>query len=239
MSLPIVAVSVELLDSPYYDGVKRCQLFHAYLDCLRSVGLAPILLPPDAQGADLDAILAVVDGILLSGGDDLNLSLDGGPAPLAECKPVPAVQQQALMRTIAYAREKNLPLLGICLGMQAMAISQGAELIQHMPNHQQHTAGTEHSILVSRDGNLKTALGGGAHKILSYHHQALSTVAAPLQIVAAADDGTIEAVEDPNLNYYVGVQWHPEKTPNSTSSRALFEGFAEAVRQQRNKIADK
>ena len=82
MSLPIVAVSVELLDAPHYEGVKRCQLFHPYLDCLRDAGLIPLLIAPDASHAELNQILDGVDGVLLTGGDDIDLTLCGGPTPL-------------------------------------------------------------------------------------------------------------------------------------------------------------
>ena len=74
MTRPIVAISVELLEAPYYEGNKRCQLFHAYLDCIREAGLTPMLVPPDSSDTELSTLLRQVDGILLTGGDDIDLT---------------------------------------------------------------------------------------------------------------------------------------------------------------------
>ncbi|MBC8369182.1 MAG: gamma-glutamyl-gamma-aminobutyrate hydrolase family protein [Planctomycetes bacterium] len=232
MALPVVAVSVELLDAPHYEGVKRCQLFHAYLDCLREAGLIPLLIAPDASADEINQILSGVDGILLTGGDDIDLSLDGGPDPLDECKPVPAVQQQSVRDMISVSEKRGIPLLGICLGMQAIGVTHGAELCQHLPQHQSHTKGVCHKITTS-PGKLQDAVGAEPFEIMSYHHQGLVSVSAPLNVVATADDGTIEAIELTKHNYCVGVQWHPEKTPKSNASLALFSSFAIAAEQYR------
>jgi putative glutamine amidotransferase len=233
MSLPIVAVSVELLDAPHYEGVKRCQLFHPYLDCLRDAGLIPLLIAPDASHAELNQILDGVDGVLLTGGDDIDLTLCGGPTPLDECKPVPEAQQQSVMAMIDIAEKRDIPLLGICLGMQSLGVAHGAVLNQHLAQHEQHTKGIEHNVNVCEPGIIMDAIGTKPFSILSYHHQGFDSVSLPLKVVATADDGTIEAIELPQHNYIVGVQWHPEKTPSSAASRALFASFANAVNQYR------
>lgn len=229
MSLPVVAVSVELLDAPHYEGVKRCQLFHSYLDCLREAGLIPLLIAPDASRSELEQLLSNVDGILLTGGDDLDLSLDGGPAPVSECKPVPEAQQLSVFAMVDIAKERDIPLLGICLGMQVLGLAHAAELDQHLDHHQEHTKGIAHAVTVSATGKLMDAVGDQPFEVLSYHHQGLDALSSPLKVVATADDGTIEAIEHPNFSYFVGVQWHPEKTPRSTATLALFASFAEAV----------
>ena len=235
MRLPIVAVSVELLDAPHYKGVKRCQLFHAYLECLREAGLIPLLIAPDATPTELQQILEGIDGVLLSGGDDIDLSLTGGDAPLEACKPVPEAQQRTVMAMVNIAVERDIPLLGICLGMQSLGIAHGAVLNQHLPQHEQHTKGVEHSINVTASGKLKDAVGSEPFSILSYHHQGLDSVSPPLKVVATADDGTIEAIELPDKEFVVGVQWHPEKTPASAATRALFASFADSVNRYRAK----
>jgi putative glutamine amidotransferase len=233
MSLPIIAVSVELLDAPHYEGVKRCQLFHPYLECLREARLIPMLVAPDSSVDELEVLLANVDGVLLSGGDDIDLSLNGGPTPLKECKPIPAAQQESVLAMINIAKKRDMPLLGICLGMQSIGIAHGSVLEQHLPQHKMHTKGIEHTVSVCGSGILRDTLGSEPFTILSYHHQGISLVNPPLKMVAKADDGTIEAIEHPDFNYLVGVQWHPEKTPQSAASRDLFASFASAVNQYR------
>ena len=239
MKRPIVAISVELLEAPYYEGNKRCQLFHAYLDCIRDAGLTPMLLPPDSSDTELAILLKQVHGVLLTGGDDIDLTLINGPKPLNVCKPIPHAQQKGVFSLIEYATMNQMPLLGICLGMQMIGVYHGGELIQHLEQHKKHSAGLPHNVKITKAGKLETIMGTRDFEVLSYHHQGLATLKSPIDVVGYATDGTIEAIEHTEHPFMVGVQWHPEKTPQSLSSKLLFNGFATAVKQYQSNFLNK
>lgn len=237
MTRPIVAISVELLEAPYYEGNKRCQLFHAYLDCIREAGLTPMLVPPDSSDTELSTLLRQVDGILLTGGDDIDLTLINGPKPLDVCKPVPHAQQKGVFSLIEHAVAKQMPLLGICLGMQMIGVYHGGTLIQHLRQHKKHTAGTPHNVKITKKGKLGKMVGTSDFEVLSYHHQGFDELKKPINVVGHAADGTIEAIEHAEHPFMIGVQWHPEKTPQSLSSKLLFKGFATAIKKyQSNRL---
>lgn len=234
---PVVGVTVELLDQPWYEGRRRFQLFTDYLPCLRAAGLTPLLLPTDvpteAAAEEAAVLLGRVDALLMTGGDDADLRPLGGPAPLPECKPVPAEQQRFNLALVEAAGERGLPLLGVCFGMQMMGLAYGAPLVQHMGRAEEHTAGREHEVRAVAGSHLAALVGEEAFPVPSYHHQALAGLGERLQAGAWADDGTLEAVELPGDAFALGVQWHPERAPASAASRALFDGFARAAHDYR------
>lgn len=233
---PVVGVTVELLDRPWYDGRRRFQLFADYLPCLRAVGLRPLLLPTDAPvgdaAAEAAALLERVDGLLMTGGDDADLRPLGGPAPTPECKPVPAEQQAFNLALVAEACARDLPLFGVCFGMQMMGLAHRAPLVQHMERAGEHGGGREHAVTAVPGSRLAALVGEAPFAVPSYHHQALETPGA-LEAGAWAEDGTLEAVESAAQRFALGVQWHPERAPASAASRALFDGFARAARDYR------
>ena len=90
---PLIGLTIELLDAPWYEGRRRFQLFTAYTESLRAAGAIPLLIPTDASADELEQLLNKLDGVLMTGGDDADLSLLGGPKPEETCKPVPPAQQ--------------------------------------------------------------------------------------------------------------------------------------------------
>ena len=227
---PLIGVTVELLDTPWYEGQRRFQLFTSYMPVLRAAGMIPVLIPGDAPPTDVDAILNRLDGVLMTGGDDVDLRPYGGPAPTVECKPVPLEQQTMNLELVRGALARDMPLFGVCFGMQMMGLLHDAPFEQHLENFHDHTKGVEHTVKPCAGSLLEQLVGAKDFLVPSFHHQALIAPGATLKASAWADDGTLEAVELPEKTFALGVQWHPERAPDSSATRDLFSGFADAAR---------
>ncbi|MBC8328923.1 MAG: gamma-glutamyl-gamma-aminobutyrate hydrolase family protein [Planctomycetes bacterium] len=230
---PLIGVTVELLDAPYYEGRRRLQLFADYLPCLRAAGAVPVLLPTDGPPDEVGRWLDVLDGLLLTGGDDPDLRRLGGPAPDERCKPVPPEQQRANLELVRSACQRRLPMFGVCLGMQMMGLARGAPFCQHLPEAGAHLKGILHPVEAAAGSLLATLVGRAPVEVASFHHQALDGPGDGLRVTASAPDGVVEAVEIPDHPFALGVQWHPERLPDSAATKALFSGFAAAAESYR------
>ena len=233
----VIGMTTELLDAPWYEGRRRYQLFTDYADCLRAAGAVVFLIPGDTSPADLPPLLARMSGVLFCGGDDFNLSLLGGPELLPECKPIPPEQQSLNLALARAAMNQDLPLLGICLGMQAMSLAHHSELIQHLEDGEAHLKGKKHSVSAVPSTKIADLLGTEALDVRSFHHQAIRKAGDGLVTSAWSADGILEAIERPDLAFALGVQWHPERWPDSDASRALFSGFVKAARDYQGQQA--
>ncbi|MEJ7771813.1 MAG: gamma-glutamyl-gamma-aminobutyrate hydrolase family protein [Geodermatophilaceae bacterium] len=203
-----------------------------YLDHVLAAGGIPMIIPPAATSTpEMLAVLADrLDGLILVGGSDLDPALYGQqPHPLAQ-EPVPE-RDAAELALLSVMREQQRPVLGICRGIQVMAVAAGGQLIQHLPDalgHEDHspTPGSygEHDVTIAQGSRLHTILGP-ASRVSSYHHQGLANH--PGYVATAwAPDGTVEAIEDPARPFCIGVLWHPEVQ----SDPRLFEALVSAAR---------
>jgi gamma-glutamyl-gamma-aminobutyrate hydrolase PuuD len=229
LASPLIGVTVELLDAPFYKGPRRFQLFHAYMPVLRAAGAVPVLIPGDATATDLAQLLPKLNGILMTGGDDADLRSLGGPAPTPECKPAPEEQQNMNLALVSQAVALGMPLLGVCYGMQMLGLAFDAPFIQHLPAADDHVKGIVHTVTATANSKLAELLGTAPFEVPSYHHQALAGPGPQLQASAWSPDGILEAIELPNKRFTLGVQWHPEKAPESEASKRLFSGFVAAA----------
>ena len=168
--------------------------------------------------------LDALDGVLLTGGDDIDMR-DFGQALHAKADLMPPLRQRgefALLR--ALDQRPTLPVLGICLGMQLMGVHNGCPLIQHLhdviPNGDRHVGNKIHSITGS--------IGSG--QVTSSHHQALAS-AGPFETLALSDDGVLEAIRLANRSFYVGVQWHPERTQDQKLGLGIIEKLVNAAQK--------
>lgn len=203
-------------------------LFTLYADAVVQAGGLPLLLPP-VDAALAGAAVAALDGVLLSGGADVEPARYGAPRSPHTGPAQPHRDQWELALTRA-ALEQHRPLLGVCRGMQVLDVALGGTLEQHLPDVVGHPGHApvpgqfgRHEVRFAPDSRLGTLLGERI-VIATHHHQAVHTLGSGLVAAGWADDGTIEAIELAGTDWVVGVQWHPE----AYEGAALFAGFAAA-----------
>lgn len=203
-----------------------------YLNAVWQGGGAPVLLPSVVEPT---GVIDRIDGVVLVGGPDVGAERYGGQPH--ERSHVSSDQRDEFeLGLINAAAAIAMPLFGICRGAQLLNIAHSGTLIQHLPEllgHEGHSPGAGRygttTVRVSEGSRLADALGVTAIDVECFHHQAIDVVGNGLQISAWAEDGTIEAIEDPDENFVVGVQWHPE----AGRDRTLFEAFVEAASKWR------
>lgn len=199
----------------------------AYVDRLSEAGALPILLPPVGRVAA--GMVPHLDALVLAGGGDLAPSAYAGPSH-PKIYGVNPDRDQTELAVTAAADDRGLPILAICRGIQVLNVARGGTLHPHLPDvvgHERHSGGKgiygRHQVVMTAEGRLARAMGpAGADgwDVATHHHQAVDRVGRGLVVVARADDGTVEAVEDPD-RFVVGVQWHPEVDEDGRLFRAL------------------
>lgn len=208
-----------------------------YLRGLEAAGGLPVVIPPLDEEA-IEPLLDRLDGICLSGGPDLDpQTYDHEPHP--ELGPTEPDLDRFELDIARRADAREMPILAICRGTQALNIVRGGVLHQHLPDistdvaHRQQTAGdqTSHPVAVEPESRLAAALEGSEIDVNSFHHQAIDRLGEGLVVSATAPDGTIEAVEDPSRRFLIGVQWHAETLVHRPYEANLFERFVDACRE--------
>lgn len=205
----------------------------AYVRSLAVAGARVVILPPDSID---DEVLDRVDGLVLAGGGDVDPARFGGQAlPTTD---LPQVQRDA-GEILLYlgARQRAMPVLGICRGLQIMAVAEGGRLHQHLPdvvgeNWHRDAPGTfnDHGAVFAPDSLVARIVGAQQATVNSSHHQSIDD-AGRLRVTGWAEDGTVEVAEDPSAPFVLGVQWHPEVATNEAVSAHVFAAFVQAARQ--------
>ena len=237
MSRSIVAVSAT---TEVIRGMLRVRLNAAYVDALEGAGLIPLITGPLHDPARADETIARVDGLVLTGGEDVDpRHYSATPHPAAE-PPNPSRDRWELA-LVAAARARRIPVLAICRGQQLVNVALGGTLIQDLSSERgtgaAHTrsdrrAERVHAIDIVDGSRLARAAGDRSITVNSSHHQAIDRIAPGLHATAHAPDGTIEGVETPDDDWWVvGVQWHPEELTGTSEAwdRRLFDSFATRV----------
>jgi putative glutamine amidotransferase len=226
-------------------AISSCRKIEDYRQAMLHVGGEVRVVDPSMP---VDEALEGVDGLLLTGGDDV------APARYGET-PHPAVVEAEAGRDefevalIEAVRARNLPLLAICRGVQVLNVACGGTLVQDIPTqvpgalphsleippHEAYSLA--HEVWVDKDSLLATLMADclrdqDACDVNSRHHQAVKDVARGFRVSATAPDGVIEAIEDPAAKFCLGVQWHPENFWRTGEFRPLFEGFLEAAQSR-------
>lgn len=224
--LPVIAV-IPSFNEGYYT------LSDAYIKALSSHAL-PIIIPYET---DFKLIADNIDGILLTGGGDPDPSL-WGEKPIKECGMICKERDSFEKEVILTAFKKDIPLLGICRGVQMIAASLGGTLFQDikvsLPDAHEHmqTASRHcptHRILLNYASVLYTISEKHYNSVNSFHHQAIDKIPPGFIISAVSEDGITEAIECPLKSFFVGVQWHPEAMAGDETQKKLFSAFIKAA----------
>jgi putative glutamine amidotransferase len=222
-------------------GITTCRKLEDYRQAVLHVGGEPRTLDPSMT---IDAALQGIDGLMLTGGGDV------APARYHETAHATVEEAEAgrddfEIALVAAARTKQLPILGICRGIQVLNVACGGTLVQDIPSQlpgagahsfpvpEHESYELAHEIWIEKDSLLsrlmRERLTDDGCEVNSRHHQAVKQVAPGFNVSATAPDGVIEAIEDPAAPFCLGVQWHPENFFRTGEFRALFEGFVDAA----------
>jgi len=223
-------------------GQERLFVPRNYFRSIERAGGIPVLLSYVETPAAAAAALDRLDGLLLSGGIDVDPRLYG-ELPLPQLGRVDPERDTTELLLTRIAVEQGLPLLAICRGIQLLAVAMGGSLYQDIPRqlpgamkHSQEAPrwADSHGIRLVPGSRLEQLLGGREAVVNSFHHQAVKTVPSGFVVSATADDGVIEGIECPRHPFAVGVQWHPEEfVERSSAFYSLFSGLVEAARARR------
>jgi gamma-glutamyl-gamma-aminobutyrate hydrolase PuuD len=198
----------------------------AYVHAVERAGGRPLIVPPSQDG--IEETLDALDGLLLSGGSDLDPELYGAEAH-PETNGVRPDRDRAEIALLRAALERDMPVLAVCRGSQVLNVAQGGDLVQHLPEvvgHERHkhtpSVFGDHDVDLVPGTRLQRLLGDHA-PVKSHHHQGYGRLGDGLTEAAKADDGTVEAIEDPSRRFALGVLWHPEEGDDFALFRELVE----------------
>jgi len=208
---------------------------YAYVRGIESAGGRALLVPPAEDG--IEETLDALDGVLFSGGGDLDPGSYGAEAH-EKTAGVRAERDSAELALLQAALARDMPVLAVCRGSQVLNVARGGDLVQHLPEvvgdekHKERLGEfSDHEVSVEADSRLGSIVGGRT-AVKSSHHQGFGRIGKGLVTTARADDGTVEALEDPSRRFALGVLWHPEEGEDAALFRALVEE-ARAYRAER------
>lgn len=231
MARPVIGITTYVTPVKWsYWELEAALIPAAYVQAVERAGGRPLLVPPSEDG--VEETLDALEGVLLSGGSDLDPEFYD-QEPHDETFGVHPERDRAELALLQGALARDMPVLAICRGSQVLNVARGGDLVQHLPDvvgdeKHKHTPGTfaDHDVTLEEGTRLAALLGDRA-PVKSHHHQGLGRVGEGLRVAAHAEDGTIEAVEDPERRFALGVLWHPEAGEDAR----LFE---ELVKQARD-----
>jgi putative glutamine amidotransferase len=221
-----------------------------YLDVVEKSGGQPVLIPPGGsdvggtqdgdslgdRGGRLDRLMAVLDGLVLIGGGDIDAGRYGQcphPGNTGTSHP----RDQLELGLLTAALREDLPVLAVCRGMQLLNVGLGGDLVQRLPDlvgskrHQPRPGAFGRVSVTTEQGSIARTLLGETTEVLCSHHQAIGVLGRDLRVTARSDDGVIEAVELAGHRFVVGVQWHPEESGDPRLFAALVSAAADRSTQ--------
>lgn len=219
-------------------------LSRLYVEAVRRAGGVPILIP--AGEPDLSAILARLDGLILSGGGDIEPARYNGVAhPTIYNVDLERDRSEISLAQLILA--SNIPVLGICRGLEVLVVATGGSLVPHIPDEfgevvihradQFHSV--EHKVYINPNSRLAQIIGTSEVDVMSWHHQAASIVPSEWNVTAYAADGVIEAIDHKQHDWAIAVQWHPELAINDPLQQRIFQDFVHAARNKTSLLTQK
>ncbi len=234
MTKPLIGIASDVHVTP--GKRERAFVYTTYINSLLEAGAVPVLIPPQPENAE--EIVRELDGIVLAGGEDCDPAVYG-EEPHPSVEPMDPRRQANDLTLARVARERGIPTLGICLGLQVMNVAAGGSLVQDIDSQirtqikhaSEPTDRARHKIKVEPGSRLAQILPRRELNVNSSHHQAIKNVGEGFRVTAYAPDGIVEGLEDPRHPFYVGVQWHPEDMKGERSAAAIFGAFVEAAKK--------
>lgn len=241
MHRPVIGITAsQFIETANHGVIPRHSLSKAYSDAVHRAGGTPIILPFMADLAT--NLLDIIDGLILTGGADIDPARFGDQTVHPKTYDILADRDEAELRLTAGAMERDLPLLGICRGIQVLNVALGGTLYQDVADqfstevgHRQQERGIPveepgHDVTVARGSLLARTYGEEPISVNSFHHQAVKDVAPGLVATGTSPDGLIEAIESTDRSFVLGVQWHPELMfAHHTRHLAPFTSLVEAA----------
>jgi putative glutamine amidotransferase len=235
MARPVIGICTSLVHAAWSVWNQRAALTpYGYIAAIHRAGGLAVMIPPDPEfERDPDQVLDLIDGLILAGGNDIDPSAYGAE-PHPETNGTVPERDQSELALVRRAWERDMPVLGICRGMQLLNVSRGGTLLQHLPDevgHADHRInpgsfdGADHDVELDPESLAARAAGEEVHVTKSHHHQGVDVVGEGLRVTghSALGDGLPEAVEAPDRRFVLGVQWHPEADEASTVIGALVQ----------------
>lgn len=239
---PVIGITTALIQ-----GAKKvyATVSNNYVHSVERAGGIPLLLPVVADAETRERYLAIIDGLLITGGDEgVNPQLYGeNPVRQLEC--ICPERDCSEVHLITESMRQNIPILGICRGMQTLNVACGGTLYQdvfsqvdaslgHLPKNMPVDS-VYHAVTLEERSQLESIFKSSRLMVNSFHHQAVKDVANSFTVTARSDDGIIEAIEHQDHSFAVGVQWHPEDlTLKHTHFLGLFSALVTASNGHRN-----
>lgn len=234
MTAPLVALTATTKET---DGMMRVRLNEAYVNAVRAAGLTPVIVPPLPPEA-VEPILSAVRGVVLTGGEDVDPAEYGQQSQGSN--PPHRDRDKCEIAMVHGARERNIPVLAICRGIQLVNVALGGTLIQDIPTQRPSAIDHDskaremrvHDIVLEPESKLSAAIGTSRAAVNSAHHQAIDRLAEGLKMTAWSPDGIVEGAEwEGHYWWMLAVQWHPEELIRDTHNwdRGLFRAFARQV----------
>ena len=232
MARPVVGITTYVTDAKWgYWNLEAALIPFDYVRAVERSGGRAMLVPPSLEG--IDETLDALDAVIFTGGSDLDPELYGADAA-AETSGVVRMRDEAELALLRAALDRDMPVLGICRGMQLLNVSRGGTLLQHLPDevgHADHRInpgsfdGADHDVQLDPESLAARAAGEEVHVTKSHHHQGVDVVGEGLRVTghSALGDELPEAVEAPGRRFVLGVQWHPEADETSTVIGALVQ----------------
>lgn len=216
-------------------------LSRLYVEAVRSAGGVPVLIP--AGEPDSSTILSRLDGLILSGGGDLDPEIYNGRSHVT----IYNVDRERDRSEISLAQlilSTNIPVLGICRGLEVLVVATGGSLIPHLPDEvgevvihrAEQSLAAEHSVKMAANSRLAEIVGATELNVFSWHHQAAKIVPQEWNVTAQAADGVIEALEHKHHPWAIALQWHPELAIHAPLQQRIFQAFVHAASTKTGEI---